>query len=324
MRLSARADVDFYVLISLASVIATAGLVLDSGAVIIGAMLVAPLMSPILATGHGIVMGSLLLVRRGGISTFKGVSVAIGWGTLVGVLLPHAPPTHEILARTEPNLLDLAVAIAAGAAAAYGVSRKSVAAALPGVAISVALVPPLCVVGWGIGQSRFDISGGALVLFLTNLGAIVLVGALVFLLMGFRPARAERGATVRQAFMIAGLAIVGLSIPLGLSTVRSLRVGRIEYQIERLLVRAGDDTRADVRDVTVRREGDEVVVDAVVHYYGELDAGSVDRFRRRLEDRVGLPVRLRVSYLQRRLIESSGEADTASQDEPQTSPHQGR
>jgi uncharacterized hydrophobic protein (TIGR00271 family) len=142
MRHMARAGVDFYALISLAAAIAILGLLLDSSAVIIGAMLVAPLMSPILAMANGVVQGNAVMFRRAGISTFKGAIVAIAVATVVTMLVPDLRPTGEIMARVEPNLLDLLVALAAGAAAAYAVSRAAVAAALPGVAISVALVPP--------------------------------------------------------------------------------------------------------------------------------------------------------------------------------------
>lgn len=147
MRQDARADVDFFTLIALAAAIAILGLLLNSGAVIIGAMLVAPLMSPMMAVAHGIVTGNLIMIRRGLISTFKGIGVAIAVAAVITLFTSHYQPTAEILARSEPSILDLLVALAAGAAGAYALSRKSIAAALPGVAISAALVPPLCVVG---------------------------------------------------------------------------------------------------------------------------------------------------------------------------------
>ena len=138
-------------LIILASTIAYYGLLQSSAAVIIGAMLVAPLMSPMIAMAHAIVMGNLTMLRRAFLSTLAGVGVAIGIAALFTLLLPSIPPSREILSRTAPTLLDLCVALASGAAAAYALARKEVAAALPGVAIAAALVPPLCVVGYGVG-----------------------------------------------------------------------------------------------------------------------------------------------------------------------------
>jgi uncharacterized hydrophobic protein (TIGR00271 family) len=303
MRRSARADVDYYAMITLAAAIASAGLMLDSGAVIIGAMLVAPLMNPILAMAHGIVQGNWYMIRRGSISTFKGIAVAVVVGTAAAAVLPEAPPTAQIMARAEPNLLDLVVAVAAGAAAAYGVSRSSVSAALPGVAISVALVPPLCVVGWGLGQSRFDVAGGASILFLTNLTAIVLVGALVFILLGFRPSRAERGARLRQSFMIASLAVLALGIPLGMSTVQSIQKARLEVQIERNLTRIKSD-EWDISELSVTRRGGEYVVRAIVYHYGEPDSEGIEVFQRTLEREAGVPVSMRITVVRAELEES--------------------
>jgi uncharacterized hydrophobic protein (TIGR00271 family) len=113
-------------------------------------------------------------------------------------------PTAEILSRTSPNVLDLLVALLSGAAAAYAVSRSQLAAALPGVAIAAALVPPLCVVGYGLGTGQFDIALGSSLLFVTNLAAIVVAAAAIFLLLGFRPPlRLERGQQARQGLNLA-------------------------------------------------------------------------------------------------------------------------
>ena len=138
MRTGAVPSVDFFVLIFLSSVIATLGLLQNSGAVIIGAMLVAPLMSPILAIGMGLAVGESVTVRLGFELTLKGMVTAVVVGAVIVIISPLDAPTNEILARTSPNVLDLMVALASGAAAGYAVSRKEVAAALPGVAIAAA------------------------------------------------------------------------------------------------------------------------------------------------------------------------------------------
>ncbi len=296
MRQSARAGVDYYVLIFLASAIASLGLILDSGAVIIGAMLVAPLMSPILAVGQGIVQGNVRLIRRGASSAFKGVAVALAVGTASALLLPPRPPTHEMLARGEPSLLDLLVAVMAGAAAAYGVSRKSVAAALPGVAISVALVPPLCVAGWGLGSSNFRLGGGALLLFLTNFAGIVLVGALIFLLLGFRPSRTGRDRAARRAILWAAVAIVLVAIPLGFQTRTSIQTHRLEALILSQLRRADQELR--VENLSVQSWGDELVVEGTIYTDEELDPERFETARQRLEAAAGMPVRLRLTLVE--------------------------
>lgn len=297
MRHAARGDVDFYVLTFVASTISILGLLLDSGAVIIGAMLVAPLMSPILSIAHGMVQGNTYMIRRGVASTFKGAALAVAVGTVVTLIQPRAIATAQILARTEPNLLDLGVALAAGAAGAYAMARKSVAAAVPGVAISVALVPPLSVVGFGLGSSDFLIAGGALVLFLTNLAGIVLVGALIFLLLGFRPSRAARDEHARRAMAIAVVAILVLAIPLGLQTRRQIHEYRLKAEIAQVFRRDLVRDTVQITNLRIRRQSGSYVAKAVLFVFEDLEPDSLDRLKQHLEEEVGVPVEIDATVL---------------------------
>ncbi len=309
MRRSARADVDFLVLITLATAIAAFGLRQNSAAVIIGAMLVAPLMSPILAVAHGIVQGNLYMIRRGSVSTAQGIAVAIGVSTALTLLLAPILPTPEIQARGQPGLLDLLVALVSGAAAAYAVSRKSVAAALPGVAISAALVPPLCVVGYGLGSSHFRIAGGALLLFLTNLAGIVLVGALVFLLLGFRPSRAARRRQVLQAVRLAVVSLLVLVIPLAFLTRDAVQKGKIELEIARVVRhRIVDPQAVRLLDLAVERGAGTYIVSMTVLAYRELPADRVEKLRKHLGDTVGVPVEIRATVVDAGLVEARAPA----------------
>jgi uncharacterized hydrophobic protein (TIGR00271 family) len=193
VRRSSRPDVDYFIMIGLSAIIATYGLLQDSTAVIIGGMLVAPLFTPILATSLAIVSGDIQLLRLAAESMLKGIVLAVGVAIVITVLSPLKSVGSEINARVAPNLFDLAVALASGAAGAYAIARKDVAAALPGVAIAAALVPPLSVLAIGLALGSAQVAGGGGLLFLTNLVAIVLAGAITLLLLGFRPAeRADR------------------------------------------------------------------------------------------------------------------------------------
>jgi len=305
MRHAARADIDFFMLIFLSALIATAGLVLDSAAVIIGAMLVAPLMSPILAAGHGLVVGNLYMLRRAAASTLKGIGVAVAVGTLIALALPPRPVTGEMLARGEPNLLDLLVAVAAGAAAAYAVSRKNLSAALPGVAISVALVPPLCVVGLGLGSSNFPLAAGALLLFATNLTAIILIGGFVFLLLGVRPGRGDREIRTRRALVVVVVAIALISVPLWLSTRSSFRAGRVTRVLEERLSGVSGE-RIRVADFTLEPLGGGFRITATVFAFEEIRAEDVEAVRQDLAKAVGAPVTLRLTLVPARRLEASG------------------
>ena len=180
-------SVSYWLEIFFSSGIATFGLVESSPAVIIGAMLISPLMGPIMGTGLALAVGDLYLGIKAVLNLIVSVTVSIVFSGVLVWLLPFHSATSEIIARTKPNLLDLGIALLSGLAGSVLVSRgggKDVAA-LPGVAIAVALMPPLCTVGFGLGAGHnLEIMGGAGLLFVTNLFAIVASAFLVFLLVG--------------------------------------------------------------------------------------------------------------------------------------------
>jgi uncharacterized hydrophobic protein (TIGR00271 family) len=234
IRETAQPKVDFFVMIALSSAIAAAGLLLNSPAVIIGAMLVAPLMAAIFGVSLSVVRGDLRLLHRAFTALGRGMLLAIVIGAGVGVVYelvaPGAEPTREILNRTQPNLLDLAVALASGAAGGYALCRKEVSAALPGVAIAAALVPPLTAGGIGLGMwvvgdgTGSRIAGGALLLYVVNLVAIIAAGGLIFLWLGFRPVpgQQQRARLFQGGVVGTILLLIVLSLVLGVLTARSV------------------------------------------------------------------------------------------------------
>jgi uncharacterized hydrophobic protein (TIGR00271 family) len=307
MRRSARANIDFYAMMCLASSIAILGLALNSGAVIIGAMLVAPLMSPMVAIAHGVVRGSLLMIRQGVDSTIKGIFVAIAVATAITIIVPNFQPTAEILARTEPSVIDLLVAIVSGAAGAYALSRTSASAALPGVAIAAALVPPLCTVGYGLGTSDFGIAGGALLLFLTNLSAIVLVSVLIFLLVGFRPKRVGRGHVVVNSILVAILFIMALTIPLGFKTVNAIKMNKLELKLEERIREAEEKDKFRAEDLTIEKHEGAYVVSATIYAYKDLPQGYLNKTGQLLAQEVGAPVEISATVVRAALAETRRE-----------------
>jgi uncharacterized hydrophobic protein (TIGR00271 family) len=182
------ASVNYWAELVLSAGIATFGLVLNSPAVIIGAMLISPLMGPIMATGLALSAGDLYLAVKAVVNLATSIAVAILLSGVMVWLLPFHSATNEILARINPNLLDLGVALFSGLAGSIAVARSNgnqAISTLPGVAIAVALMPPLCTIGFGLGSgANMRIMGGAGLLFLTNLVAIVASAFLVFLLVG--------------------------------------------------------------------------------------------------------------------------------------------
>jgi len=291
MKESAQPSVDFFVLITLAAVIASLGLLQNSAAVIIGAMLVAPLMSPILAMAMSMVHGNLQLLRVAAEATTKGIVLAIVVGVVVTLVSPLQTATTEILARTQPNLLDLLVALASGAAAGYAISRKEVAAALPGVAIAAALVPPLCVVGYGIGTAQLSVAGGSLLLFTTNLIAIVLSAAGTFLALGFHPTRTDRRELMR-GLRVTFISLGVVAVILLVTTVATVRSLNRQVKIDALFENEIVSRSSYVLEKTITRENGRTVISAIiVDILGnQLTPAQISQIADELTDIAGGPV----------------------------------
>lgn len=180
-------DFDFVAMMSLSTAIAAIGLVLASESIVIGGMLVAPLMTPLLGLGLALVHGNPVLARRAMRSVGLGFLVAFGIGWVLGALHPSFEvPTSSMLSRHWPGLLDLVVAFVAGFAGAYATSRPNLTAALPGVAIAAALVPPIATSGLAVASGAYALGVGAAMLFVTNMVAIVFASSLCLWAVGLR------------------------------------------------------------------------------------------------------------------------------------------
>ncbi len=304
MRRNAIGNVDFYILILLASSVAYFGLQQDSSVVIIGAMLVAPLMSPMMAMGFAIVNGNLPLFTKATISTLAGILLAVFIAALITFLFPLKTVTNEILARTAPNILDLFIALSSGMAGAYALGRKEMSASLPGVAIAASLVPPLCVVGFGIGSGNGNIALNALLLFTTNLASIIVAGIAMFWLLGFRPDINADQKLFRTTVRYALVGVLAVAIPLTLFTIEDAAKTRRQAAVERILTDEVDPAVADVEDIVIEAVDDGFVVGLTLYLY-QLDAlneeaaqqEAVEDIRRQLEEAVEGPVTIRARVI---------------------------
>jgi uncharacterized hydrophobic protein (TIGR00271 family) len=302
----------YFALLTLSSAIATFGLLADSAPAIIGAMIIAPLMAPILSLAHGIITLDWPQTGRSIMSVASGTLVVILFAYLSTEFIGLRIAGSEILSRTSPSLLDLGVAIAAGAAAALAYTRESIRNSIAGVAIAVALVPPLAVTGVGMALGRrasadaglsltelglysggVDIASGAFILFLTNLAGIVLVAALVLLSQGYGQ---WKKAIVWLVLIAAASAI--LLRPLGESLHR-LYAKTVTYRaIGRLMVTRPDifsgEGRIDSLNVTYRDDLLYVDIDALTprERLGDrkIIQEKADLLRDELMSRLGEPV----------------------------------
>jgi len=208
-------NADYLTLIVVSATLATLGLLLNSPAVIIGAMLVAPFMQPCIGFAVGITTGRLSLVRGALVTLAAGVLLALAVAALWGRLVGGGPPTPEMLARGNPSLLDALVALASGVIGAYATARKDVSTALAGVAIAAALMPPLCTAGLELAAGRTDVGLRAALLFFTNIVCISVSAWVVFLLLGMRPRFAD-GSDRRRYGWFAAVTVLMLPMVIGL------------------------------------------------------------------------------------------------------------
>lgn len=178
-------DVSYIAMVIISANIATLGLIINSPAVIIGAMIISPLMGPIMAGGLFFAIGNYNLGKKAFKSISLGVIMAVAFAALVTLVSPLKSNTPEIIARTSPNIMDLFIALFCGLAGALSVTFKKIASSIVGVAISVALIPPLCVTGIGISTGQLNVVLGSFFLFFTNLTAIFIVSTIFFLVFGF-------------------------------------------------------------------------------------------------------------------------------------------
>ncbi len=240
--------VRFFCLLILAASIATFGLLGDSLAVVIGAMIVAPLMLPIMGLAFSVSIGDRIAMKSSLLVSLGGIAVAILVGfilTLPMASLFQPESIEQVINRTSPRLLDLLAALATGLAGAFALSRKDVSDTLPGVAIAVSLVPPLANVGILLALGRPGLALGSLLLFATNYFAILLTGTLVFGLLGFSEAAllVRTNRAKRKAVAIALAAMLLITIPLAYTSygiiVNNTITARIYSAADKWLAESG-------------------------------------------------------------------------------------
>lgn len=270
----------------LSAAIATLGLLLSSPAVVIGAMLLSPLMGPIILLGFAFWMVDLGATRHALFSLAVGLGVALVVAVLLTWVSPLKEPTAEILARTRPNLFDLLVAAFSGIAGGYAVIRQRGEAVI-GVAIATALMPPIATVGFGLGTANWTIALGALLLFATNLIAIALAAAGMAALYGFRPHFARRNWLGHAAVI---LILVALCFPLTLSLNTIALESRATVSARREIGHVFGP-KARLTSLHVRSLKDGLEVDGLVATPTYVASASAD-VEKRLRAAIGSPARV--------------------------------
>jgi uncharacterized hydrophobic protein (TIGR00271 family) len=301
---SASPGFDFFLLVVLSCSIATLGLITDSPAVIIGAMLVAPLMSPIIGIGLASMTGNATLLRNAISALLRGALLAIALATLVTLLNNQLPffsiqeLPKEVLARTRPTPIDLVIALAGGVAAAYALTQPNLSAALPGVAIATALMPPLCTVGIGIALGRWDVAGGATLLFITNTVTIAFASVLVFFLRGFSSDLRIKNHRIPRSLVLAALLTVLLLIPLSYFSLKFFKEASENRLINAVVAEEVSSLGgAELVEIKVNRNGDSLDLLITIRTGSSLRYEQVVSLQKAIVEGIHQPVSLKVSQV---------------------------
>lgn len=282
LRENARASSPYLTLMVISTMLATFGLYANSTPVIIGAMILAPLMAPIISLS----MGVLRQDRKLTLQSIRTIGHGLLLGYLAAILLTWLTPlqalNEEISARIRPNLLDLGVAILSGVAGAYAHVREEVAKTLAGVAIAVALVPPLAVSGIGLGWGDWEVFLGALLLLMTNLAGIVLAGSVTFMLMGFSPLH-----LAKKGLLVSLLVVIIVSLPLGYGSFTMIRDHNIIRSLHNHKV--NDIT---IRQVSVIRGGEPMTLRVTLVSENQIDNSDLEKVKSSISSLVGSEVEL--------------------------------
>ena len=274
----------YLVMMILSTLITAFGLYADSAPVIIGAMILAPLISPIVSFSMGLIRYDIQLLKTSFKTIVIGTIVSLLFASFVSLIIPLKIETPEISARLTPNLLDLGIAIASGIAAAFAHAKEGIAKSLAGVAIAVALVPPLVVAGVGIGWWNWDVFSGAFLLYLTNLSGIIMFAGLTFLLLGFAPFK-----TARRGLIYSLLIVVLVCIPLTFSFNRIKQEAKITKTLEGYKI-----DHITLREVRVRF-GSPLTVSLKIISPKTISDSEMKEIKHQIEAKVEKKIKLEVS-----------------------------
>lgn len=290
----------YYLMLLMAGLIALLGLLTNSVAVVIGAMLISPLMGPIISSGLALTIGDLTLARR----AFRTIAFSVGLTILVTafvtLLSPLKEPTSEILARVRPNIYDLFVAMLSGIVGAVALcTKRNYLITATGVAVATAVIPPLSVVGYGLGTGQIMLGLGGFLLFFTNFVAIVLTSDLVFFIMGFRTSHGQtiQYSQKKRLLMIGGLLAL-ISIPLVYTLVVDIQKVNTKKRIERVLKKhLNQEDRSRMTGYTFKQVKERMDVRVSINTVQYLDKPAEQAMETELREGLDKPVDLHLEQL---------------------------
>lgn len=304
--------VRFYILVAVSTLIASFGLIANSTAVVIGAMLVAPLMTPIFGISLSLIRGDTHLFKNAVQAEIIGVISAIAMGFLLGFLLTFANPfpetTPEMLGRTKPNLYDLFVAVLAGFAGTYALIDEKISPALPGVAIATAIVPPLANSGLCIAYGAYRGAFGSFLLFFANFLSILLIASTLFIKAGMmRKSGTIKRVGVARRFGLATVCFVFMAMFLGNALYKIVKERKLRIAVQNALISEFAQYPATGIDkLIINNLGNKAYILVELHSPSQITPDQVEDIETELATKTSIPIELIVRTIKSSDTSSSG------------------
>ncbi len=279
IRENAKGDFDFFILTIFAGIIITLGLVVNSAAVVIGGMLLAPLVWPILSLSMAIVKGRSRLIQSSIFTLLKSAAIIFVIALFLGFLSPdYALQGSEFLSRTSPTIFELLIALAAGFVGAFVIVYPKIGVAIAGVVIAAAIVPPIAVMGISMAHGNLSMAGGAFILFMSNLIAVTFSSSILFLISRFKGPASEKGQERRKSSIRwASILLIFMAMPLFLITSKVVNESKRQNTIrETITVIIPDST---VTNVEIDEQIEITTIEITLQYSGNLSEKQINELR---------------------------------------------
>jgi uncharacterized hydrophobic protein (TIGR00271 family) len=289
-----RLDIAYIGLSLISSLIATFALLIDDIAVLIGAMLIAPFLSPALGVSMGLIKGDINMFKKGLITLLAGVVVGIIASIIITGIYPIRETTPAIMDRSAPTLVQLIIALLAGAAAAFSYAHRRVRAVLSGAFVALALVPPISIIGIGITFWNWEIVGGASLLLAANVIGLSLAAVIIFFVFGFRPINQPK--TLREFRVgitwLAGLFLI-IALPLGYIMQTIIIDINQKNTVEKVAQKHIDQNyNTQIENIFINKEGEKYKVKLTIRSSSDIDTQKIRNIKDQLERSWNRPVEL--------------------------------
>lgn len=273
---NAKGDFDFFVLTIFSAIIITLGLIVNSSAVVIGGMLLAPLVWPVLALSLAIIKGRSRLLQSSVATLFRSTVLILLISFVLGFISPeYALKGSEFISRTSPTIFELFIALAAGFVGAFVITYPKIGAAIAGVVVAAALVPPIAVMGLSVSHGNLEMAGGAFILYLSNLIAVTFAASVLFLVSRFKGPSTEIGQDKRKSNIRWSLIfLIVMAIPLLLITSEAIKEKNQQNTIRQII--NAKFPRATITSVAVEDKSEVVVIDVTIQHAGVLTENQVN------------------------------------------------